>query len=356
MEFEKLRSWWGGFDEMPSIELSPYTIPKLSPHTKLEDTSCCEHKKFFDELDNEYKEFFNEFNGISELAEYIKKAKVSTSFNKERLGSERIKGSGYDDEDYNDFYNFDEAFNALVYGTDKYYKKFNYNFKKVNEYISKRNIHKGVIYKNDVIGFTPIVANYLKRIPINMINKDIKEKERKVATIIIEKAMTAGYKSKDMIKFSSIILGLVQVLEKKGIRCRIYISSSFIETDEVYAFKLKIKDFTQPLNLYKIQFPIISTDMFRRIGFRLLETCEYLKEESWRFTYGTTLVGEKEGYRLIEGIPEKKLCNLLKIKEDDIFIPNFTNFNYNSKENIEKTIDKIIKGTNFKKYIQLEEI
>ena len=94
--------------------------------------------------------------------------------------------------------------------------------------------------------------------------------------------------------------------------------------------------------------------MFRRIGFILLETCPYLKISYWRSSYGSTLLGKTKEYDLTEnGEPTPKLQELLGIKQNDIFIPSSAYFNYDSDDDIEDTIEKIIKRTNFKKYIKL---
>lgn len=205
-----------------------------------------------------------------------------------------------------------------------------------------------------MVGFAPIVPNCIIGNPINMVNQTKKERHLPSATIIFEKAINCGHNSNEMVSFASIIFSLIQVLEKKGIRCEVYISSTFKLENEIYSYKIKIKNFMQPLNLYKMQFPVIASDMFRRIGFRLLETCPYLENSYWKDSYGRTLIGKTKEYDLTEnGEPTLKLQELLGMKQNDIFIPNSAYFNYDSDDDIEDTIEKIIKRTNFKKYIKL---
>lgn len=301
--------------------------------------------------EDNYKAYIDIFDGTQDVVEYIRKANINTRiFDTNDISSER-RGT----DSFHDFYYFEEALEALEYGTDKYFNSFTKKLKKVDEYIKKYSIQNKIKYKNDVVGFTPIVPNFIKGYPINMISQEKREKLNPTATIIFEKAMSAMHNSDDMISFASIIFSIIQILENKGIRCQVYISSTFANEDEIYTYKIKIKSFTQPLNIYKLQFPVIATDMFRRIGFRLLECCNRLEHRSWESGYGHPLIGS-DGYDLnSDGEPTEKLQKLLKIKQDDIFIPNYTHFHYNSSDKIDNTIKKIINGTNLKKYIKLEE-
>lgn len=299
-----------------------------------------------------YKCYKRIFDGINEVVEYIRRTSINTYiFNPSNLSSDE-----YGTSSFNDFPNFQVAFNSLEYGTDLYFNKFVRELKKVDDFIKKYSIYKNTDFKNDIVGFVPIVPNFIKGNPINMINQERKEKPNPTATIIFEKAMPARYDSDKMISFASIIFSLIQILEKKGIRCEVYISSVFANEDEVFAYKIKLKNFMQPLNVYKLQFPIISTDMFRRIGFRLLESCKELSHRDWKDTYGETLIGRGKGFDLNgNGEPQPKLQELLDIKTDDIFIPNFAYFDYDTDDDIDYTIEKIIKRTNLQKYIKIKE-
>lgn len=308
---------------------------------------------FMNEIENDSsgtKKYVNIFENMQEVSEYIRQARINKKiFDEYDLDSENT-GIG----SFHDFYNFKDAFDAFEYGTDQYFDSFNDELKKVDNYIKKYSILDKISYKNDMVGFAPIVPNCIIGNPINMVNQTKKERHLPSATIIFEKAINCGHNSNEMVSFASIIFSLIQVLEKKGIRCEVYISSTFKLENEIYSYKIKIKNFMQPLNLYKMQFPVIASDMFRRIGFRLLETCPYLENSYWKDSYGRTLIGKTKEYDLTEnGEPTLKLQELLGMKQNDIFIPNSAYFNYDSDDDIEDTIEKIIKRTNFKKYIKL---
>lgn len=328
--------------EPPAFSFDTPSIPWIP--------SKAESKKDDDEL-----KYINIFNDINEVIDYIGKAKINHKiFNPNKLASEEI-ANPWDLSDFHDFENFKYAVDSLKFGTDKYFNSFNHKLKKVNDYIKRYAVLNKISYKNDVVGFTPIVPNTIIGNPINMINQKKKERIIPTATIVFEKAVTCRNRSEDMVSFASIIFSLIQVLEQKGIRCQIYVSSLFRYDEEIFGYKIKIKNYMQPLNLYKMQFPVISSDMFRRIGFRLLETCNDLKHGGWEDSYGKTLIGNN-GYDLKpSGEPTEKLQELLNIKNTDIFIPSHSFFGFHSNDDISSTIRGIIDRTNFSKYIKLDE-
>lgn len=286
-----------------------------------------------------------EFDGTNELAKYIKTAPISKVWNGCSLHSEDKKDYGF-----NDFDSLEDANTALEYGTDIYYKDFKKNIKKVQEIISKREKNKTANYKNDKVGFLPIVPKVLQGNPINMINQDVKPKPFPTARIILEKSNSACVGSDDMNEFYAIIFVLIQLLENRGIRCEIWVVDSTYENQEIITLKVKLKNYMQPLNIYKIQFPIIASDFLRRIGFRILETNPDIKESGWTFGYGCPLLREF-------GLESRKkqIYEVLGIEENDIYIPSCQYFDYNEGDDLEEAIEDIINKTNLKNYIKLTE-
>ena len=236
----------------------------------------------------------------------------------------------------------------MEYGTDIYYKDFKKNIKKVQEFISKREKNKTANYKNDRVGFLPIVPKVIQGNPINMINQNVKPKAFPTAKIILEKSSSCWIQSDDMNEFYAIIFVLIQLLENKGIRCEIWVVDSTYSDQEIITLKVKLKNYMQPLNIYKIQFPIIASDFFRRIGFRILETNPDIKEGGWAYSYGCPLLSEFD----IKNC-KKEIEKVLGVEENDIYIPSCQYFGYTEGDDLEEAIEKIIKGTNLKNYIKL---
>lgn len=285
------------------------------------------------------------FDGTNELAKYIKTAPTNKIWEYERLASQTEKRIRF-----NDFDSLEDAIKALEYGTDIYYKDFKKNIKKVQEFISKKEKNKTANYKNDKVGFLPIVPRVLQGNPINMVNQDVKPKPFPTARIILEKSNSACVDSDDMNGFYAIIFVLIQILENRGIRCEIWIAESTYQSQEIMISKVKLKNYMQPLNIYKIQFPIIASDYLRRICFRLLETNPDIKEGGWTNGYGTPILREFN----FEA-NQKEIYKAIGIEENDIFIPSCQYFNYDARDDLENAIERIINGTNLKNYIKLTE-
>lgn len=289
------------------------------------------------------------FDSTTDLSNYIKKAKPNNIFKQEKvLSSSRPK-----EDNWRDFDSFEDAVNALEFGTDLYFESFKREVKKVNDYISKNKKNKSANYKNDVMGFMPIVPNAIIGNPINMINHNVKPKPYPTARIILEKANNSGVAADTMNEFYSIVFVLIQMLEKRGIRCELWVSASFKEGLEIVECKTKLKNFTQPLNMYKIQFPIIATDYFRRIMFRILETDKNIKDGDWKYGYGHSMLSDVS---IFDGKTyNEDFKKILDLNDDDIFIPSCQKFNYSKNDSIDNTISHLINETNLKKYIKLNK-
>lgn len=305
-------------------------------------------KKDFFGMKNQDKSVSRQtFEEIDDLVKYVKTAPINDIFLKERkLDSDQAEGSRF-----NDFDSFDDAVKGLEFGTDLYFNTFKKRIKKVEDFISKREKLKNANYKNDIVGFTPIVPNAIIGNPINMINQNIKPKPYPTAKIVIEKTNSAGINSDDMCSFYAIIFCLVQLLEKKNVRCELWVTTDFLHNDEIVCCKVKIKNYTQPLNMYKIQFPIIASDFLRRIMFRILETNPDITSNGWPDGYGVPLMVDYNFNTINNDLKE-----VIGLEDTDIFVPSCQWFHHTEDVEIGEAVEKIIKETNFKKYIKLEEL
>ena len=113
--------------------------------------------------------------------------------------------------------------------------------------------------------------------------------------------------------------------------------------------KVKLKNYTQPLNLYKIQFPIIASDFHRRIFFRIKETNPDIKEHSWIDGYGTPILRDFNYEK-----HKKEIYQVIGIEDNDIYIPSCQEFNYRAGSDLDEALERIINQTNLKNYIKLE--
>ena len=293
------------------------------------------------------------FLSIDELASYVRTAPINKIFKRKDLSSNEKRRDK--DDDFNDFEDFKDALKAMEYGYDTHLEDLNKEMEKTRKYVFEKVLNKKGTYKKDVVGFMPIVPNVITGNPINMINSDVAQRRIPVCKIIIEKAMLAGVTAKDTIKYFSVFFALLQLIENKGIRCELWIGGASDCGKEIHCFKLKLKDATQPINIYKLQFPIISADMFRRIGFRLKETSPTMKED-WTWSYGRTLINQEEDYYGVEEDykPNEGMQEILGINEDWVYIPNVQYAKMEGKST-EKIFEFFTTKTALKDYIKMSK-
>lgn len=298
------------------------------------------------------------FDNIVDFKNYLKDAKENSIFRGREVSSQE-KGT---EDGFRDYETFEDALEAFEYGTDKYYEEFKKKYKMAKDYIERHLARKTAGFKKNVVGFLPIVPNVLIGNPINMIDNNIKPKKIPTAKVVIDRSALCYVTCKQIIDFQTIIFSLIQVLEEKGVRCEINIVDTSSERDgdryEVTAYSLKIKEYLQPLNLFKIQFPIISPDMFRRIYFRVKETDNNIKISDWHYGYGTKLKGRSEGdyFTLNKGEASEGYQKLLGINKTDIYIPTINDFNYQLEDySFDERFKEIIQKTNFNKYFAIGE-
>ena len=84
------------------------------------------------------------------------------------------------------------------------------------------------------------------------------------------------------------------LLDKKNVRTQIDIVPKMSYCDDmIYGCAVKLKDYRQPLNISKIAYPMAHVSMFRRHGFRWLETTPFIdskdKARYWSSGYGSSI-------------------------------------------------------------------
>jgi len=140
---------------------------------------------------------------------------------------------------------------------------------KVEKLLTKS--HKVVQY-NDVKGFIPNVPLYLKGIPTNMINRDVKIYQDKIINILINSSVSGGTSTDFIIKCATEILEVIINFETQGYRVNLYkMIGSTSGKDSILGF-IKMKDDRERINLKKLVFPITHPSMQRRLDFRFRET------------------------------------------------------------------------------------
>jgi hypothetical protein len=250
--------------------------------------------------------------------------------NKENLASQReeigVKNPWSGTSDYN------EAMQIIKEG----YKKPLEKMKKAILKIGQNETYKRPRTKNDYIGFAPNVPNYLMNQPINMINREKQVNKAKTIHLIYSYGASSKVKPNDMIKGGINFISLVNSLEKQGYRVKIDILSSYTTFKTLACFTVNVKEYGQNLNLLKLTFPLVHPAMFRRVGFKWIETTPNLTDSDITMGYGTPLSH-------IMGYNTKKEADYLReheiIKNNNTFYCTvYTAMNNDNIETLAKTI------------------
>ena len=128
----------------------------------------------------------------------------------------------------------EEAYDLMIRGDDKLYKKIKDESKKID--ISKilGNVIKRNRIYNDIVGFQANVPNYLLGIPIDMISTIPNRKSQKILNIIINVTVSCGISTEQYSKAGAYYYILIDLLEKAGYRCNIHLLMAERSKDEIY--------------------------------------------------------------------------------------------------------------------------
>lgn len=169
------------------------------------------------------------------------------------------------------------------------------------------------------VGYQASVPRYLQGIPTNMVNSKKQTQKQKIITINKSIAYSAFWSTQAIEAEGIKALQLVQALEHQGFRVKLNVLWVGQSDKEVVVYKVTIKQPDEKLSVSKIAFPLIHPSFIRRIGFRILETDDRIKNKSWTFAYGYPAGEERKAY----------------LKQGEYFIPN-------KIESLDQTIKEII--------------
>lgn len=140
---------------------------------------------------------------------------------------------------------------------------------------------------NGVVGYVPCVPNAILGLPKSMIKTDRVPSKVKAVTITYGITVNAGWESDTIIKCGITALNIVNDLELAGYRVGLNVEfMASTSGNQTIVATVKVKDWRQPLDIKKVAFPMVHTSMFRRFGFKYLETCPELKHSGYANGYG----------------------------------------------------------------------
>jgi len=197
--------------------------------------------------------------------------------NNSEMSREHSSESG--SEDFTGTSSFSEALSILYNGSEEIMRKIvaqqaNVDF---SEFVPRGKIETGVV------GYVPHVPNAILGLPNSMIKRDVVPMKNKAIMITTSICGNCNIEASDMERAGVCILNVVNALELSGHRVKL--RTSFFDAQssgENYRTMatVDIKDYSEHLDLRKLSFPIAHPSMFRRIGFKWLETCPDIPDHS----------------------------------------------------------------------------
>lgn len=99
-------------------------------------------------------------------------------------------------------------------------------------------------------------------------------------TIILDAGGAAMVETEALESAGAALVSAINLIELAGIQTRLSIGfMPSTENGQIIFPTVNIKNFNERFNLQKICFPMVHPSMFRRIGFKYLETCPGMEED-----------------------------------------------------------------------------
>lgn len=144
--------------------------------------------------------------------------------------------------------------------------------------------------RTGVVGYTPHVPNAIMGLPNSMIYTDKVPQKTKTVSIVVSITENCNVQSEEFIKSGIVAISVVNALELMGFRCELKVDFFDGEQDGEMTFAtVKVKDYREHMDLQKLCFPLAHPSMFRRFGFKWLETVPGLTNSGWCWGYGKTV-------------------------------------------------------------------
>lgn len=222
------------------------------------------------------------FKSISEMMDVLDKRPNSEIMRNEHSSSRKGDKGWYGTESY------EEASQLMRTGYTEILPKIkeglNTSAKAISKFFSPTDLRRP---KNLPVGFIPNVPNAILNLPDSMIDVKLTPQKRKTLDIIYIMAGHCGCEIEMWIKAGIALLTTIKIIERRGISVKI--DASFYcgsEHDETAMGSVTVKHYGQPLDIQKLCFPLANPSMFRRIGFKFLETTPIITKEGFAYGYG----------------------------------------------------------------------
>ena len=157
---------------------------------------------------------------------------------------------------------YEEAVMLLKHG----YTKGIEGMKKSIKELEKQGTVQKISFKNDVVGYAPVVPLAIQGVPNCMINNIRVPKKAKVITLVVDMAVSGGTSKESVYEYGKKVVQKLIQLENSGFRVRLEYMKCFNNGSHHTAVSTVIKNENQPLDLKRIMFPLTNVAMQRYIS------------------------------------------------------------------------------------------
>lgn len=161
---------------------------------------------------------------------------------------------------------------------------------------------KRVTFRNEVVGFQPVVPLALMNVPTCMVNTRMKTIKQKVIDIYYDMTINCGTSPEDIIENGQKVLSTIMNLEAQGYKFNLYAVQSYVENYDGDMLCVKVKSSDKPFDLKRMSFSLTHPAFFRVIGFDWYSKCPVAK---YRSGYGHAFayeMNEQERKELAENV------------------------------------------------------
>jgi hypothetical protein len=192
----------------------------------------------------------------------------------------------------------DDAFAALTDGLPEVADNLKRELNRFKAVVSGQLTQRRPI--NYYNGHSPNVPAAIIGLPKSMRKVTKTPSKVKTVTLFYNSSANCNVSAETLENSGKAVLQLTYWLELNGYRVKFVVTPYLAdECGEKAVCNILLKDFRQPLDVLKLSFSITSVSMFRRLGFRWLETVPGL-EESWAYGYGRQVRNKSEALKLLQ--------------------------------------------------------
>ena len=240
-------------------------------------------------VENGYKIMCERYNSAAEVVNDAKTRKITNS----RVDNMAVNLGGQDSH-WCGVKNYEEALQLLSEGYQPVVEKLKAEIKANVQGNAKR-----VSFRNDIVGYAPVVPLAIMGVPNAMMNSYMKTIKAKVVDVYYDGTFRSGVKSDDILKTGAKVLSVIIALEQQGYRFNLYQAQGYADGEDCDMLVVKIKDAAQPLDLKRVSFPMTHTAFFRVIGF---DWYSKTPRGKFRSVYGHALINEGRVNKKIDEI------------------------------------------------------